>query len=170
MLSRLIQLQKKVIQMTEFLSSHGNQIKEVYFSTQGPSLQYCGTVFDDTELHTAAAHKLLRWLSIKRLLAPKVIDEDYVMELEEKRGSIRVYGQGEGDDWSDYIQAASPNPSNILPPYKDGWLNTDAETARRLCQSYLQHIHILHPFLDEAFIERKLNDFINLYSLPKNAP
>lgn len=51
---------------------------------------------DDGELsipveHTTAAHKLLMWPSIKALL-PKQYNEDYVMELEEGRGLIWVYG------------------------------------------------------------------------------
>ena len=45
--------------------------------------------------HTTAAHKLLMWPSIKKLLYPEVYDEDYVMRLEEERGLISVYGQGE---------------------------------------------------------------------------
>lgn len=60
---------------------------------------------DDGELsipieHTTAAHKLLLWPSIQKLLGGKWGD-DYVMTLEERRGLIRVYGQGEGDDRSD---------------------------------------------------------------------
>jgi hypothetical protein len=165
---------------------------------------------DDGELsipveHTTAAHKLLLWPSIKRLLAPKEVDEDYVMKLEEERGLIRVYGRGEGDDRSDFdrdrgaaspstnssspcwdddcTQAASPNliwGTGLLTstlPYRPrdqvggldeyGQLNTDAETVRHLHQSYLQHIHILHPFLDEAGLERKVDHFIKLYSFSK---
>lgn len=45
--------------------------------------------------HTTAAHKLLMWPSIKRLLHPETYDEDYVMRLEEERGLISIYGQGE---------------------------------------------------------------------------
>ncbi|OAX78052.1 hypothetical protein ACJ72_07642 [Emergomyces africanus] len=47
--------------------------------------------------HTTAAHKLLLWPSIQKLL-PERIDEDYVMQLEENRGPLRLYGKGEGDD------------------------------------------------------------------------
>ncbi|EGD94742.1 hypothetical protein TESG_02247 [Trichophyton tonsurans CBS 112818] len=60
---------------------------------------------DDDELsipieHTTAAHKLLLWPSIQKLL-PERIDADYVMELEEERGPIRPYGRGEGEDGHD---------------------------------------------------------------------
>ncbi|GAB1209616.1 hypothetical protein APSETT445_008397 [Aspergillus pseudonomiae] len=51
--------------------------------------------------HTTAAHKLLLWPSIRNLLHPREYDEDYVMTLEEKRGLIRVYGRGEGDETSE---------------------------------------------------------------------
>ncbi|PGH33275.1 hypothetical protein GX50_03886 [[Emmonsia] crescens] len=47
--------------------------------------------------HTTAAHKLLLWPSIQKLL-PERIDDDYVMQLEENRGPLRLYGKGEGDD------------------------------------------------------------------------
>lgn len=52
--------------------------------------------------HTTAAHRLLSWPSIKKLvtmhrdlryLAP---DDEYVMQLEEESGVLRVYGRGEG--------------------------------------------------------------------------
>jgi hypothetical protein len=44
--------------------------------------------------HTTAAQKLLMWPSIKRLLSSEY-EEDCVMRLEEERGLISVYGQGE---------------------------------------------------------------------------
>lgn len=168
---------------------------------------------DDGELsipveHTTAAHKLLLWPSIRRLLAPKEIDEDYVMRLEEERGLIRVYGRGEGDDRSDYERAAASSPSTTnssspnweddyhtqgaspngpwgtgLPAHtgttshrpggnvggldENGQLNTDPDVVRRLHRSYMQHIHILHPFLDESNLERKIERFIRIYSPPK---
>ena len=63
---------------------------------------------DDRELfipleHITAAHKLLMWPSIKALL-PGEYDEDYVMEFEDGRGLIWVYGQGEGDDTHEGVQ------------------------------------------------------------------
>lgn len=167
---------------------------------------------DDGELsipveHTTAAHKLLLWPSIKRLLASTDIDEDYVMRSEEDRGLIRVYGRGQGDDRSDYDRsAASPSTTTSSSPCwedeytqaassptpiwgtglpvvgssyrprdqvggldESGQLNTDAETVRRLHRSYLQHIHILHPFLDEATLQRKVDRFLRIYSMPKKA-
>ncbi|KAL1967833.1 hypothetical protein VTN77DRAFT_2522 [Rasamsonia byssochlamydoides] len=167
---------------------------------------------DDGELsipveHTTAAHKLLLWPSIRRLLAPKEIDEDYVMKLEEERGLIRVYGRGEGDDRSDYEQgtASSPSTTNSSSPNweedyhtqgaspngpwgtglptttshrprdhvggldETGQLNTEPEVVRRLHQSYMQHIHILHPFLDENNLKRKIERFIKIYS-PQKKP
>ncbi|ODH49080.1 hypothetical protein GX48_04805 [Paracoccidioides brasiliensis] len=57
--------------------------------------------------HTTAAHKLLLWPSIQKLF-PERIDEDYVMHLEENRGPLRLYGQGEGDILAD-VPGTSPN-------------------------------------------------------------
>ncbi|KAE8421465.1 hypothetical protein BDV36DRAFT_304945 [Aspergillus pseudocaelatus] len=62
--------------------------------------------------HTTAAHKLLLWPSIRNLLRPGEYDEDYVMELEEKRGLIRVYGRGEGDETSE-DNGLSPPPTTL---------------------------------------------------------
>lgn len=47
--------------------------------------------------HKTAAHKLLNWECIQRLLGRK-IDIDYVLRSERKRGLIRLYGCGEGCD------------------------------------------------------------------------
>ncbi|EEH07746.1 C6 zinc finger domain-containing protein [Histoplasma capsulatum G186AR] len=57
--------------------------------------------------HTTAAHKLLLWPSIQKLL-PERIDADYVMQLEENRGPLRLYGRGEGDDSSADSPVTSP--------------------------------------------------------------
>jgi hypothetical protein len=51
--------------------------------------------------HTTATHKLLMWPSIKRFITPLECDEVYVMRMEEERGPISIYRQGEistGDD------------------------------------------------------------------------
>ena len=48
--------------------------------------------------HTTAAHKLLRWPSIRKLVDPITQNEHYVMQGEEKRGILRVWGRGEGVD------------------------------------------------------------------------
>lgn len=47
--------------------------------------------------HKTAAHKLLNWKAIDRVLDHK-IDLDYVLRSERKRGLIRLYGCGEGCD------------------------------------------------------------------------
>lgn len=166
---------------------------------------------DDGELsipveHTTAAHKLLLWPSIQRLLGPQPFDEDYVMRLEEERGLIRVYGRGEGDDRSDCPPSSSASSASSASPSREddysqqgaspgttwgtglpasstpnrprdcvggldeyGHLNTDPDTVRRHHRSYLQHIHILHPFLDENALERKIERFIKLYA-PQRKP
>ncbi|PGH08887.1 hypothetical protein GX51_00944 [Blastomyces parvus] len=57
--------------------------------------------------HTTAAHKLLLWPSIQKLL-PERIDADYVMQLEENRGPLRLYGIGEDDDTFTESPVTSP--------------------------------------------------------------
>ncbi|OOO07264.1 hypothetical protein OAory_01094670 [Aspergillus oryzae] len=68
--------------------------------------------------HTTAAHKLLLWPSIRNLLRPREYDEDYVMKLEEKRGLIRVYGRGEGDETSEDHGMCSP-PTTLSTSFNE---------------------------------------------------
>ena len=60
--------------------------------------------------HSTATKELLMWPSIRALLYPKRHDEDYVMNLEERRGPIRVYGRAEGDDASEGAQGQQQPP------------------------------------------------------------
>ena len=64
--------------------------------------------------HTTAAQKLLRWPSIQELFSRNQTsyNENYVMELEETRGLLRVYGRGEGADLGD---GGQPGPSSPAP-------------------------------------------------------
>ncbi|KAI9842480.1 MAG: hypothetical protein M1838_003105 [Thelocarpon superellum] len=51
--------------------------------------------------HTTAAHKLLRWPSIRSLMTQITEDEHYVMRAEESRGILRLHGRGECNDIGD---------------------------------------------------------------------
>ncbi|MCJ1281742.1 hypothetical protein MMC26_001065 [Xylographa opegraphella] len=59
--------------------------------------------------HTTGAHRLLRWPTIKSLLKKRPLSEDYVMEMEERKGLIRLYGRGQGRDIYD---GAAPGPAS----------------------------------------------------------
>ena len=66
--------------------------------------------------HTTAAHRLLRWPAIKALLKPwSYFSDDYVMEMEENRGVLRVYGKGRGRDYGDGGQPGPFSPSSNSP-------------------------------------------------------
>lgn len=158
--------------------------------------------------HTTAAQKLLRWPSIQELFSrnQKAYNENYVMELEETRGLLRVYGRGEGADLGDGGQPgpASPAPSAAsvksddqafsptTPPEglwgtgfgspggggdvkrtvhetvgglnADGTLKVDSQTCSGLLQSYMDNIHILHPFLDKNRMARMMDRFVKRYN------
>ncbi len=60
--------------------------------------------------HTTAAHKLLRWPSIQQFVHPITRNEHYVMQGEERRGLLRVWGRGEGGDIPD------GDPLNLVTP------------------------------------------------------
>ena len=61
--------------------------------------------------HTTAAHRLLRWPSIKALLKGWPISDGYVMEMEERKGQLRIYGRGSGRDIMDGGQPGPASPS-----------------------------------------------------------
>ncbi|KAL4870006.1 hypothetical protein BDV12DRAFT_166848 [Aspergillus spectabilis] len=64
--------------------------------------------------HTTAAHKLLGWPSITRVLQPYRYDEDYVMRLEQRRGVLRVNGRGEErEDEKEYADEPVSQPTSF---------------------------------------------------------
>ncbi len=139
--------------------------------------------------HTTAAHKLLGWPSITKLLHR--YDDDYVMKLERYRGLVRFEGRGEAQETDEEIssqptsfntsldenfsQYASPNGTwNSNTKYNDappeirgideyGLVAIDAETVRRYRDSYLEHIHKLHPFLNQLDLEQRTERFIAMH-------
>ncbi|EED15816.1 hypothetical protein TSTA_009380 [Talaromyces stipitatus ATCC 10500] len=123
--------------------------------------------------HCTAAHKLLSWPSIQRLLGQKDFDIDYVMRLEEDRGVIRIYGHGEGKDdggphWGDGLPIPSLSYQGVENKVdgidRFGALDTHRDTLRRLHRSFMENIYPLHPVLDKAVLEQKIENFSNQYS------
>lgn len=154
--------------------------------------------------HTTAAHRLLRWPSIKSLLEHRgmCMSEDYVMESEEKKGILRPYGRGQGRDTSDvnnHFFAGSPAASSTSarseesirsspsPPdglwgasfpintarienhpgglNVDGTLKIDPRTLHELLDSYLNNIHIMHPFMEKTRLMRMVDHFAARYNV-----
>jgi len=178
--------------------------KSPFFGQQQPPALNAHSSFDDMkndnegELsipveHTTAAHKLLLWPSIKRLITPSEYDEDYVMRLEEERGLISVYGQGEISSTADDTQLPShptlrdggsfdetringdpqigvtPDPVGVdIDSF--GRLSLDAKTTRRYYQSYMDRMHQLHPFLNKPELDRKIETFIRSFCPRDTSP
>ena len=80
-----------------------------FFPHEGVS--YGSVVVD----HTTGAHRLLRWPRIKSLLRRRPLSEDYVMEMEERKGLIRLYGRGQGRDTYDGAAAGPASPVTSTP-------------------------------------------------------
>ena len=158
--------------------------------------------------HTTAAHRLLRWPAIKALLKPwSHYSDDYVMEMEENKGVLRVYGKGRGRDYGDGGQPGPFSPSSNSPSVRgdelheaqspasppeglwgtsfnsppatefrnpthesigglnpDGTLKIDPPTLHRLLASYMENIHIMHPFMDKARLARMVERFAKRYN------
>ena len=82
--------------------------------------------------HTTAAHKLINWPSIRRLIKYPV-DPDYVSRNESRRGLIRIYGCGEGvgRDTEYYLRLLPPQlQASLGPPVSAGSPPTNTSTPR----------------------------------------
>ena len=159
--------------------------------------------------HNTAAQKLFRWPSIKRLLEKSRLkeserDENFVMNFELRKGPMRLYGRGQGQEPDQSFRlgasATSPAASTSSGPSDEGaspassadssWgyginpylcelrtdnnpgglnsnntLKLDSKTIDSLLKSYLIHIHIMHPFLDEGNLTRMMDSFKRRYGL-----
>ncbi len=157
--------------------------------------------------HTAAVHWLLHWPSISVLMERagclEQMEGDYVMNQEESKGVLRVYGRGEGKNtWEEHQPSAGicatsftsiqcedvgaaeargpassseglwgtdldiPNvePSSTDDLASENHFKLDPRTLYRLLQSYLENIHILHPFLDKDRLTRVIGHFSARYN------
>ncbi|KAH1323326.1 hypothetical protein KXX47_000814 [Aspergillus fumigatus] len=69
----------------------------------------------------------------------------------------------------------SSHPSGFPQKLRDkgvdefGTLWADPDTIRRYHRSYLEHIHKLHPFLDQSDLDKKIEMFIKFHCLPKTS-
>jgi hypothetical protein len=136
--------------------------------------------------HTTAAHKLLMWPSIKKLLNPHDYDKDYVMGLEGQRGVTSIFDRGEDSfsadgsflpwdqstpngDTNAQMQSGLPSWAGSALQDSDadisrfGILRLDGKTVKRYFNSYLNQMHLLHPFLDQRELELKVDTFIRCY-------
>ena len=131
--------------------------------------------------HATGAHKLLRWPMIKALLRNTEPNEDFVMQMEGKKAMIRLWGKGSTrDTWDSGLSPASScssedylggdfrgfflvRPRTEMKPRDDdhpggltaeGGLKLDRPTMTRLLESFFDHIHLLHPFLDKLSLNR----------------
>ncbi|KAF3919948.1 hypothetical protein AA313_de0205041 [Arthrobotrys entomopaga] len=121
--------------------------------------------------HNTAAHKLLRWKTIKDLLEKRYPD-NYVMEEEIGRGSLKIRGRGEGDPSSEAdmeeeeLHDELQNGDYYVPigafDYRSmkglggrlgrgpkEILRVDMDTAMPLLEMFLANIYIMHPFLNK---------------------
>ncbi|KAJ6027401.1 hypothetical protein N7460_012218 [Penicillium canescens] len=163
-------------------SKHGQQLRHVEAMYEDSTNEPEGELSIPVD-HATAAHKLLSWPVIKKLLFPKEYDEDYVMRLEEERGLISIYDQGEiaytadGSRLPRYggFDGVRPDedgagPDSDIDVDKFGNLRLDAATAHRYYESYLANMFNLHPFLEQGELNLNVDMFIQCYCRPNSSP
>lgn len=137
--------------------------------------------------HTTAAQKLMTiWPSIRNILDDDILaDETYVMDAEEARGFLRIYGRGEGAGSNDALFEDDSEDESTEPSMSSYWgetsprglddsgsprdsssLKLDRPTIFALLNSYLSNIHILHPILDTATITYTVGKFADRFNPP----
>lgn len=161
-----------------------------------------GMEFSLPAKHTTAAQNLVLWPSIKALIPPG-ITPSYVMDEEQGRGLLRLYGCGEGEDkgdghegapspahsnssegrrmddessssphgvWgsgqlhaplSNQSHSAREHPGGVSP---SGGLMLDSEAVDRYFRSFMDNMHILHPFLEPKVLRNMVHTFKRKYS------
>ncbi|KAF3923255.1 hypothetical protein ABW21_db0201104 [Orbilia brochopaga] len=141
--------------------------------------------------HNTAAHKLLRWKSIRDMLGKKYPD-NYVMERECERGSLKIRGRGEGNPAQDVIQPTAAegmqNGAYYQPPMQIGnydyqamrgaggrighgskeILRVDIDTAMPLLHYFLDDIYVLHPFLNKVQLVHLVQRFAHAHGVGLN--
>ncbi|KAJ5525848.1 hypothetical protein N7494_012498 [Penicillium frequentans] len=143
--------------------------------------------------HTPAAHKLVMWPSIKILLHPHEYNQDYLMRSERQRKptytsdlrdvsflaedtilstSSLAHGGAGGRSKSipnetSIVHAEALTIDSCIEIDQSGVFKLSEKTSRRYYQSYLDHVHKLHPFLDEQELDLKVEAFIRCYSPPE---
>ncbi|KAK3669141.1 hypothetical protein LTR78_010981 [Recurvomyces mirabilis] len=136
--------------------------------------------------HRTAPHKLIRyWPSIRPILQAAGVNysDNYVRDLED-RSMLSLYTPGGVDDYatrsssrsrtptSDADVCESPvtysEPQTVLSPVwgdlrPDDSLQLDVETINMLYESYVKHIHIMHPFIDVRKLRRMVECFVGVH-------
>ncbi|KAF7139663.1 hypothetical protein CNMCM5793_007262 [Aspergillus hiratsukae] len=101
---------------------------------------------------------------------------------EDRMSPTPLTSSNSSSGWDDTHQASpsspwtqSAHPSGFPQKLKDrgvdefGNLWADPETIRRYHQSYLEHMHKLHPFLDQSDLEKKIEMFIKFHCASKTS-
>lgn len=128
--------------------------------------------------HTTAAHKLLDWPVIRKLI-PKGLSVDFVMEKEVGRGLIRLCGWGEGEDKHDGgagpsspassasasndDQTGSPAPTSASSPPEGFWGMGFGVPNSDGSRPATDHPGGLNPHRELDFDSRKVFDLVDQY-------
>ncbi|KAF7115349.1 hypothetical protein CNMCM5793_002165 [Aspergillus hiratsukae] len=101
---------------------------------------------------------------------------------EDRMSPTPLTSSNSSSGWDDTHQASpsspwtqSAHPSGFPQKLEDrgvdefGTLWADPDTLRRYHHSYLEHMHKLHPFLDQSDLEKKIEMFIKFHCLPKTS-
>lgn len=104
------------------LETDGADLREIETGEAHDAPPGAGSVEPSAVEHTTAAHRLLCWPSIRAAFSKPTtssLSDDYVMKYEERKGVLRVYGRGEGQDTGDGGHP-SPAASTASPRSEEG--------------------------------------------------
>ncbi|KAJ5784808.1 uncharacterized protein N7503_010020 [Penicillium pulvis] len=138
--------------------------------------------------HTAAVQKLVMWPSVKLLLHPHEYDHHYLMRLERQRNTTyasdlrdiispadstilslasSAHDGADGGSKSTKFHVEASITDSCAEIDQSGALRLGEKASWRYYQSYLDHMHGLHPFLGEQ-LDRTVEAFIKCYSPQKS--
>ena len=126
--------------------------------------------------HCMGPHRLVgSWPAIAKLLEESCVKIDYrnyVMHAEE-RSPLCLYPEDEEVDSEVDAQTGGSGGYGVrLQRHGADWgsstdkARSDAATVEALYQSYMKHIHEMHPFLDVGRVQNLLEDFVAWQKVP----
>ena len=187
---QILQKCEQIFQRTERMSTGPPHFSTMVCENVKTNDSACDKIKREDELedYYATPHKhLLQWPGVRELLnsAKSLPKDNYVAEVEQ-RPTLALYTRGECTDEDDDSQndqaSAEESGGSILQTRERGArssepifsdtsrpnspLDLDRSIINRFYNSYIKHIHIMHPFLDIQQLRNLFESFTKDYCGP----